>query len=206
MRFTFPILGIIAISFLTQFEFTIAQKFRDIDSSQQDTVKMTQPEKQRAIQDWRREQDAKRDVEEKLPSNLQRMGPPLRDLIKRMKDAGITRENASSKEVVKIFSTEYRQVDSLGRILIEVSLSKLDEATVDEWLSWGVAIEAVIYPENKVEANVIKKLKSTGAYCENQNPMSYISIDVDVPFDRVEEFAKLSTIRAFQSFFPFEHR
>jgi hypothetical protein len=136
-----------------------------------------------------------------LPLYQQKMGPFLRDLIKRIKDAGITRANARTYNVGKGFSIEDMFVDSLGRIHIEAQFRNIPTGTLNQWLRWGVVVGSVTYPEGKLNPELIAKLKLLGATFETLK-MHTINIPCGVPFDVVEEFAKDTALLAMASLFP----
>jgi hypothetical protein len=172
-----------------------------VSAGEDKSLEQTKPPKKRTMSDWKREQDSIYQAERKLPLNLMRMGPFLRGLIKKMKDAGITRGNAAGRNVSKRFSGDDMSVDSLGRIGLAAQFKNLDIAKLNRWLEWGVAVGSVTYPKGKLNPEVIAKLKSIGANVESIRSRS-VSVSCRVPFDLVEEFAKDTSMLQMQSLFP----
>ena len=149
------------------------------------------PDKQKILQELQRARDSEQTAAEmNRPLYQKRMGNVLRDVVQKMKDAGITRDNAKSKNVHKNFSNGLIHIDSVGRIEMELYFRNLDLATVAKLEEWGVQFS--LYGAEKGAENC----PAVVYFKEHNVPLISNSTNAavllcNVPFDVVEEVAKL---------------
>src|ERR1043166_469222 len=124
----------------------------------------------------------------------------LRKTIQKMKDDGVTRKNAVSRKVHIKYSTSTLHVDSLGRIQMVLYFKDFDIQTIRKLQTWDVKFNVVgIYKGNREDGpqSYFKKLRVPVVINYGESPTE---IDCQVPFDVVEEVAKLPTLVRLNAF------
>jgi hypothetical protein len=116
-----------------------------------------------------------------------------------MKDDGVTRENARSRHVDKRYSDMVFHLDSLGRIQMELYVWNLQITTIQTLESLGVGIHLYAHQKGMPEAAAVNYLKKSGVGIIRNYLEGPGIIDCSVPFDAVEEIAKMKSISHFNA-------
>ncbi len=170
--------------------FVIPQK--ESKTQKQDTANLKY---QKSHQAYQRYLDSL-DIEfRKLPPHMRKLEGALRDLLKEMKVAGITKENVITQNVHKRFSKNHMYVDSLGRIQVGITFKTIERTLFDKLISSNSRILGVVYTFNREHDQAfIKELKirriSVDGFRTGRN-----YLEAYVPFESIEEIAKLPTVR-----------
>jgi hypothetical protein len=142
-------------------------------------------------------------VYNKLPSHMKKLGSGLRELIGDMKNAGITAANAKQRLAQQHFYRLGIKPDNVGLIRVLVWSRGFDMATINLLISNGAIIEYYVYDRKKgSDHNIIRKLKNLGASVLQSTNISVEELCAKIPFDAIEEVAKISKILTIDGWIP----
>jgi hypothetical protein len=169
-------------------------------SGMTDSIQQNKLTKKRTIEDLHHEWDSANVAESRLPSYLRKMGNLLRDHIKKMKDAGVTSANARSKVVQRNFSSGVFHVDSLARIQMVLHFKDLDIAMLDKLQKMGIKISLMGCRSSSRQEELLSYLREEHIGVVSIDQSSPDELDCWVPFDRVEEVAKLPSLLSMNAY------
>jgi hypothetical protein len=142
---------------------------------------------------------AAKDAEQRLPKYLRKMGPQLRSLLQRMQADGITRQNAKLRRAEQYSQGSLFQVDTLGAILMELSVRDLQCETVESLESLGVVISGYHTRNGLQDKDAVEYFRAGGVVIGDEYLGMHGTLECRVPCDAVEEVAKMESVHNMMS-------
>lgn len=147
-----------------------------------------------SLNNVRRIEELKRKAEfESLPKHEQKMENVLRKLVAELKTVARTKEN-SARNIQERFSKNDLYFDPEGRIMLKITIKKLDKPTIDKLLSLNSKIVGVVFNSKNFDQSAVDELKRKKISVDGYN-IGYTLIECYLPIESVEEIAKLINVQ-----------